>query len=70
VKVPDGDDLDAYYLGINKPLNKAKGVVIAIIHRLKDDDDKLIVAPKGTTFSDNEIFKNGQFLWSSGLSTK
>jgi len=56
-------------LGINKPLNKAKGVVIAIIHRLKDDDDKLIVAPKGTTFSDNEISKM-VILWSSGLSTK
>lgn len=55
IKAPDGEDLDAYYLGTNKPLEKATGVVIAIIHRTEDDDDKLVVVPKDTEMSDEEI---------------
>jgi len=42
---PDGEEIDAYYLGLNKPLKKAKGVCIAIIHRTNDNDDKLVVVP-------------------------
>lgn len=52
---PDGEELDAYYLGIAIPVEKACGQVIAIIHRIEDDDDKLVVVPEGTTFSDEEI---------------
>jgi inorganic pyrophosphatase len=52
---PDGEELDAYYLGINEPLEKAKGKVIAIIHRSDNDDDKLVVAPEGVSLSDEEI---------------
>lgn len=47
VKAPDGEDLDAYYLGINEPVQRAKGMCIAIAHRKNDDDDKLIVVPHG-----------------------
>ena len=54
-KAPDGGDLDAYYLGVNKPLKKAKGKCIAIIHRLSDDDDKLVVVPKKKELGDKEI---------------
>lgn len=55
VKAPDGEDLDAYYLGVEKPLDRAKGVVIAIAHRKDNDDDKLIVVPTGTTMTDEQI---------------
>lgn len=54
-KAPDGDELDAYFLGSSIPLEGAQGLCIAIIHRLDDDDDKLIVVPKGLSFSDDEI---------------
>ena len=57
IKSPDGEDLDAYFLGTDKPLEKATGIVIAIIHRLNDDDDKLVVAPPGMKFTDAEIDK-------------
>jgi inorganic pyrophosphatase len=57
VKAPDGEDLDAYYLGIDKALGKANGVVKAIIHRLDDDDDKLVVMPKDVVMTDDEIEK-------------
>ena len=42
----DGEELDAYYLGVSRPLHTAEGRCIAIIHRLNDDDDKLVVVPK------------------------
>lgn len=52
---PDGGELDAYYLGVDKPLKKAKGRCIAVVHRLNDDDDKLVVVPKKKELSDEEI---------------
>jgi inorganic pyrophosphatase len=61
VKVPDGDDLDAYLLKITKPVKKYKGIVVAIVHRINDDDDKLIVIPKGESISDEEIEKAIEF---------
>ncbi len=42
---PDGEELDAYVLGITEPLAEFYGRCIAIIHRLDDDDDKLVVVP-------------------------
>lgn len=42
---PDGEELDAYIIGIDEPLNTFEGKCVAIIHRLNDDDDKLIVVP-------------------------
>ncbi len=55
VPAPDGEDLDAYYLGSNQPIEKATGICIAIAHRKNDDDDKLIVIPKKLKMSDEEI---------------
>ena len=58
---PDGKELDAYVLKVAKPLNKFTGRVIAIIHRIDDDDDKLIVIPDGQSITDNEIEKLTEF---------
>ena len=55
ITAPDGEELDSYYLGSNEPLKDATGTVIAIAHREDNDDDKLIVAPKGIMFTDEEI---------------
>jgi len=54
-KAPDGEEIDVYILGINKPLEKFEGRVIAILHRKDDNDDKLIIAPEGKNFTDKEI---------------
>ena len=51
----DGEELDAYILGVNEPLEKFEGECIAVIHRINDDDDKLIIVPKGKKYSDEEI---------------
>ena len=52
---PDGEEIDAYVLGITEPIETFEGVCIAIIHRINDDDDKLVVAPVGIDYSDEEI---------------
>jgi inorganic pyrophosphatase len=52
---PDGEPIDAYVLGIFEPIESFTGRCIAIVHRLDDDDDKLIVAPEGRQFSDEQI---------------
>lgn len=51
----DGEELDAYILGIYEPLDKFVGKCIAIIHRINDNDDKLVIVPENKTFSDSEI---------------
>lgn len=61
VPAPDGDDLDAYYLGVDEPLDKAEGVCIAIVHRFDDDDDKLVVVPEGLELTDDQIRKLTHF---------
>lgn len=51
----DGEELDCYVLGVFEPLEEFEGECIAIIHRTNDDDDKLIVVPKGKTYDDSAI---------------
>jgi inorganic pyrophosphatase len=58
---PDGEELDAYFLGVNEPLEKATGICIAIIHRTNDDDDKLVVVPKGVELSDEAVLEAVKF---------
>lgn len=60
-KSPDGEELDAYFLGTDKPLEKAEGICIAIIHRTDDEDDKLVITPNGEDFSDTEIERLVEF---------
>ncbi|HKC04349.1 MAG TPA: inorganic diphosphatase [Patescibacteria group bacterium] len=57
----DGEELDAYVLGEDKPLKTFKGVCIAIVHRTNDNDDKLIVVRQNSTPSDEEIEKQIEF---------
>ncbi|MBP7804744.1 MAG: GIY-YIG nuclease family protein [Candidatus Pacebacteria bacterium] len=60
-KAPDGMELDAYMLGPKKPLKKVSGHCIAIIHRLEDDDDKLILVENGVEMTDKQIEKAVHF---------
>jgi inorganic pyrophosphatase len=54
---PDGEGIDAYFLGVNEPVDTAEGLCIAIIHRLDDNDDSLIVVPEDLALKDEEIKK-------------
>lgn len=60
-KAPDGEELDAYLLGIDEPVNNGVGKCIAIIHRTNDDDDKLIISANDKNFTDEEIEKLTEF---------
>ncbi len=51
----DGEELDAYVVGEFKPVEEFTGVCIAVIHRTNDDDDKLVIAPKGVNYNDAQI---------------
>lgn len=55
VVAADGEELDAYVLGVFEPLETFVGVCLAVIHRLNDDDDKLVVVPAGKDYSDAQI---------------
>lgn len=61
VLAPDGEEQDAYILGVNKPVKEFVGRVIAIIHRFDDVEDKWVVAPEGASFTKDEIMKQVAF---------
>ena len=58
---PDGEEQDAYILGVDEPLEEFTGKVIAIIHRIDDIENKWIVAPEGINFTKEEINKMVEF---------
>ncbi len=60
-KALDNEEQDIYLLGVDEAVNRFEAVVIAIIHRKDDIEDKWIIAPKGISFTDNEILRNVMF---------
>ena len=55
IMAPDGEEQDAYILGVEAPVAEFTGEVIATVHRLDDVEDKWVVAPVGTRLSREEI---------------
>ena len=51
----DGEELDAYLLGVFEPVEEYEGKCIAIIHRTNDNDDKLVIVPSNKNYSDDAI---------------
>ena len=51
----DGEEQDAYILGVSVPLTQFEGRVIGAAVRKDDCEDKLIVAPEGMTFSREQM---------------
>ena len=61
IMAADGEEQDAYVLGVNEPLQKFTGVIIAIIYRLDDVEDKWVVAPEDVKFTKEEIWEQVKF---------
>ncbi len=61
ILAPDGEELDAYVLGVFEPLARFEGRCIAVIQRLDDNDDKLVLAPEGVQYSDEQILALTEF---------
>ena len=57
----DGEELDAYIIGVFEPVRDFTGTCIAVIHRLNDDEDKLVVVPEGKDYSDEQIRSQIEF---------
>jgi inorganic pyrophosphatase len=57
----DGEEQDAYIIGVNEPIKEFRGKVIAIIHRYDDIEEKWVVAPEGASFSQDEIMQEVDF---------
>ena len=51
----DGEEQDAYILGVTEPIKQFDGQVIGAIHRRNDCEDKLVVAPIGTVYHQGQI---------------
>ena len=58
-----GDDMpvDAYLLGVDEAVDQAEGVVIAVIERTDDFEDKLVVAPTGIQYAAEQIREQVEF---------
>lgn len=61
VIAPDGEEQDAYILGINVPIKEFVGKVIAIIHRYDDVEEKWVVVPEDISFTKDEIKRQVEF---------
>jgi len=61
VPAPDGEDLDVYILNIAVPLRQFTGECIAVIHRLNDNDDKLVLVSQGELLTDQQIRDQTEF---------
>lgn len=57
----DGEELDVYLLGVDKPVDEYRVEIIGAVYRENDVEDKLIAAPVGMTFSKEEIERQIHF---------
>ena len=58
----DGEEQDVYVLGVDEPLETFTGRIIAAVLRADDNEDKLVAAPEGMTFSKEEILDAIRFV--------
>ena len=61
IMAPDGEEQDAYILGVHTAVEEFVGTVIAVIHREDDIEDKWVVAPADMRFSKEEIMQQIAF---------
>lgn len=61
IMAPDGEEQDAYILGVSEPIKEFTGEIIAIVHRNDDIEEKWVVAPHNSVFTKEEIEKQINF---------
>lgn len=65
----DGEEQDAYILGVDIPVAEFDGVVIGAVRRENDCEDKLVVAPKGQVYHQGQIAEAVRFQEQYFIST-
>ena len=58
---PDGEEQDAYVLGVDQPLEEFTGQLIAVIHRFDDVEEKWVLAPEGMDFTKEQVEEMTRF---------
>ncbi len=51
----DGEEIDAYIIGEFIPVKEYEGIVVAVIHRKNDNEDKLVVSKQPNKYSKEQI---------------
>ena len=59
--VADGEEQDAYILGVNKPIKEFTSKVIVIIHRFDDVEEKLAVVSTDASLTKEKIKRQVDF---------
>lgn len=65
----DGEEQDAYILGVEEPIQTFTGRVVGVIRRINDSEDKLVVAPEGHEYHQGEIAAATYFIEQYFVST-
>lgn len=65
----DGEEQDAYILGVEEPIKTFTGRVVGVIRRINDSEDKLVVAPEGMEYHQGEIAEATRFIEKYFVST-
>lgn len=58
----DGEEQDVYILGVTEPLETFTGRIIGAVRRRDDNEDKLVAAPEGMTFTAKQIAEAVHFV--------
>ncbi len=58
----DGSDQDVYLMGVDQPVEAYTARVIGVIHRRDDVEDKLVAAPEGMVFTQDQIAQAVNFV--------
>ena len=58
----DGEEQDVYVMGVTTRILRFSGRLIAVIHRLNDNEDKWVAAPEGMHFTEDEIRDTTHFI--------
>lgn len=61
VFAPDGEEQDVYVLGVDEPLDEFTGIVIAVVVRFDDVEEKWVVVPENTVLTKEEIISKVEF---------
>lgn len=61
IMATDGEEQDAYILGVDVPVKEFVGKIIAIIHRYDDVEEKWVVVPRNMSYTKEEIKKQVEF---------
>ena len=61
VMAGDGEEQDAYILGVDEAVESFTGKVITVVHRNDDVEDKWVVVPDGLMLTREEIWEKIYF---------